>query len=372
MSKICKNTGHIVAFAAIMIAFALGLSGCSSDSYAAKVNGTEISESSITERIESIRSSYSMEDDDAWGQYLVSAGTTPSELRDQILDALIEQEIVLQYAGDEDCAATDEEIDEQVAEIRAYYDSDSDWEEALQTAGFDDENDYRETLRYSIAYQNLQEKFADEAEASDEDVLSELQSYVSGWEGMAKKSSHILFDAEDEATAQEVLDKINSGELSFEDAAEQYSIDSGSAEDGGNVGWDKATSFVDAYQEALDGLNEGEMSGLVTSDYGIHIIKCTAAWEVPSEITSLDDAPEDIVETCRENVKSTAGSDAFDSWIEEKENEANIERKDMPTNVSYNIDLEKYQTEDSESSDSSADAESTSETSESSETESAE
>ncbi len=50
-----------------------------------------------------------------------------------------------------------------------------------------------------------------------------------------------------------VLDKINSGELSFEDAVEQYSEDTGSKEKKGDVGWDKLTTFVDSYQTALEG-----------------------------------------------------------------------------------------------------------------------
>ncbi|WP_369677506.1 peptidylprolyl isomerase, partial [Klebsiella pneumoniae] len=89
-----------------------------------------------------------------------------------------------------------------------------------------------------------------------------------------------LFDSADEATAQEVLDKINSGELDFAEAAQQYSKDS-SAQNGGDVGWDKMTSFVEPYQTALDGLAVDQVSGLVTTDYGIHIIKCTDEFNAP-------------------------------------------------------------------------------------------
>ena len=60
----------------------------------------------------------------------------------------------------------------------------------------------------------------------------------------AKRSSHILFDSGDEATAREVLDKLNAGELDFAEAAKEYSKD-GSASDGGDVGWDKTSSFVE-------------------------------------------------------------------------------------------------------------------------------
>mgnify|MGYP000674167711 FL=1 len=58
----------------------------------------------------------------------------------------------------------------------------------------------------------------------------------------AKRSSHILLTAEEgeddaalAARAQELLDQINAGEISFEDAASQYSTDTGSAANGGDV-----------------------------------------------------------------------------------------------------------------------------------------
>ncbi len=60
-----------------------------------------------------------------------------------------------------------------------------------------------------------------------------------------------------------MLDKINSGEISFDDAVNKYSEDTGSKEKKGDVGWDKLTSFVDSYQTALSGLNKGDVSELV-------------------------------------------------------------------------------------------------------------
>ena len=108
---------------------------------------------------------------------------------------------------------------------------------------------------------------------SDEDVLSYAQTYISSFDG-AKRSSHILFDADDTETAQSVLDQINAGTLDFAEAAKTYSKDS-SAQNGGDVGWDKLNSFVSEYTAGLADLSKGQVSGLVTSSYGIHIIKCT-------------------------------------------------------------------------------------------------
>lgn len=357
-SKFSRKLISVVALAALAVVAVFGLSGCDSDPYAAKVNGTEIKESKITKQIEKIREAYSMTDNSTWGEYLASASMTPSSLRDSLLDSYIEQEIVTQYAYEKNADATNEQIDEQVSTVRAYYDSDDEWKEALTNAGFDDENAYRDVLKYSIAYQNLQEKFAEDATVDDATLLEDVKTLADSIDG-GRKSSHILFNSDDESTAREVLAKINSGELDFAEAAKEYSQDTGSAEDGGNVGWDKETTFVDAYQNALNNLSEGQVSDLVVSDYGIHIIKCTGVFNKPANADSLSSYPESVIETARETAKSDQGTTDLTNWIDEKKESANIEKRDMPSNVSYNVDMSKYQSSDSSSSDSSSDSAST-------------
>lgn len=49
------------------------------------------------------------------------------------------------------------------------------------------------------------------------------------------------------------------------------------------MGWDKTSSFVQEYTDALSGLEKDQVSGLVTSSYGIHIIKCTDVYNAPKE-----------------------------------------------------------------------------------------
>ena len=355
--KIVKKCGIVFVVTAFLMS-TIFLTGCSSDPYAAKVNGTEIKESKITKTIENVRNNYGMTDDDKWGKWLAQLSLTPSSYRDKILDNLIEQEIVRQYAGDEGCGATDDEINDQVNKIKAKYKDDNAWKEALTTAGFESENDYREQLKLAIQQKKLTEKLANEQTIDDETLLKDVQTKADKIDG-GKKSSHILFSADDEQKAQEVLDKINSGELDFAEAANEYSTDSGSASDGGNVGWDKESKFVDAYQTALDGLSEGEVSGLVKSDYGIHIIKCTEVFNMPSDTSSLDNFPSDLVEEVRKSDQESKATTAYNDWVQQKKVSASIERKEMPSNASYNVDMSKYESSSNSSSsnsDSSADS----------------
>ena len=138
------------------------------------------------------------------------------------------------------------------------------------------------------------------------------------------------------------------------------------------MGWDRTTTFVTEYQEALDGLEVDQVSDLVTSQYGIHIIKCTEVFTAPAELTSLDQLPADFQETFKSMAASTKASTAYQEWLEKLKESADIVINDMPSNASYNIDLTKYQQAAESASAASASAESASTESASAESASAE
>ena len=92
------------------------------------------------------------------------------------------------------------------------------------------------------------------------------------------RASHILFNSEgaDEvallAKAESVLAEARAG-ADFADLAEQYSDDTGSASLGGDLNYFGRGQMVPAFETAAFGLMPGEISGLVQSDFGLHIIK---------------------------------------------------------------------------------------------------
>lgn len=92
--------------------------------------------------------------------------------------------------------------------------------------------------------------------------------------------AHILFkttgksSAEVKAlqkTAQDVLAKIKAG-ANFADMAKKYSEDT-SASNGGEIGWVEHGQTVQAFDTAAFSMKPGEISGLIHTEYGIHIIK---------------------------------------------------------------------------------------------------
>ena len=83
------------------------------------------------------------------------------------------------------------------------------------------------------------------------------------------RCAHIL--VEKESLAKEILEKIKKGE-SFSKLAEQYSTD-GSRRRGGDLGEFRKGVMVKEFETAAFALNKGEVSGVVRTQFGYHIIK---------------------------------------------------------------------------------------------------
>ena len=358
----------VVCTAGLAAACVMGLAACSEEAaqneggtgaVAATVNGVEIYEDDITAYIDSVRASMALETEEAWGEWMVSAGYTPESIREMIVESYIDQELLRQGAIEKGVVADEETINSYVNSMKSYYNSDEEWQAALSSAGLTEE-EYRESIELSLLQEGLTALFATDEPATEEELLSYLSLYGSMFDG-AKRSSHILFAADDAVTAQEVLDKINSGELDFAAAAAEYSQDTGSAADGGNVGLDVMTTFVDEYQTALDALAEGEVSGLVESSYGIHIIKCTYVFSNPAEPVSSDQYPEEMVEAIESTIASSKQSAAYSEWLTEYRESIEIVINPIPADVSYNIDMTPYEQAEEEASDDAAEGEGTTE-----------
>lgn len=318
---------------------------------AATVNGAEIQEDTITKYIQDFRTSSDLTSDDDWGNWMKENSFDPATVRDQVIDYYVENELKKQACDEKGITVERSQVDDEINNMKANYDSDDAWKQALSSAGLT-EDQYRESVEAGLLDEALEDAVAgDAATADDSKVLDMLNTYYTMFNG-AKKSSHILFASGDTEKAQEVLDQINAGTLDFAEAAKQYSTDTASAADGGNVGWDAINSFVTDYTDALDGLSVGQVSGLVTSDYGIHIIKCTDEFTCDGKATSLSAYPQEFVDYISNIVKDQSKSTAYSNWFNDYKAQADIQNNDMPENVPYNLDMTKYDNSDSSSDNS--------------------
>lgn len=346
-----------ISVVGISAACCIALVGCGGTNYgytggvAATVNGAEIQEDTITKYIQDFRTSSDLTSDDDWGNWMKENSFDPATVRDQVIDYYVENELKKQACDEKGIMVEQSQVDDEINNMKANYDSDDAWKQALSSAGLT-EDQYRGSVEAGLLDKALEDAVAgDAATADDSKVLNMLNTYYTMFNG-AKKSSHILFASSDTEKAQEVLDQINAGTLDFAEAAKQYSTDTASAADGGNVGWDAINSFVTDYTDALDGLSVGQVSGLVTSDYGIHIIKCTDEFTCDGTATSLSAYPQEFVDYISNIVKDQNKSTAYSDWFNNYKAQADIQNNDMPENVPYNLDMTKYDNSDSSSDNS--------------------
>lgn len=187
----------------------------------------------------------------------ISDFVTPKEL-DRIValeDEQREASWVLLSAADFAPASIDE------AAVRAYYDANT--------------QHYMTTESVRLAYGELRlEQVAAQVAVVDDDLRAlyaeNKDRYV---EPERRRARHILVD--DEKTASEVLAQLKAGK-DFAALAKQYSKDTGSAANGGDLGFATRSTFVGPFADAVFGMKVGETRGPVKTQFGYHVVQLEA------------------------------------------------------------------------------------------------
>lgn len=174
----------------------------------------------------------------------INALADEQNVRQSILDEMIQQELLTRIAREEGLGVDPAEIDKQI-EQRKQFAGMGGMEAAEMTA------EEEAALREELTQQQL--------------VLQVVAKHTTA---DMFNSRHIL--VEDEATAKEVLAKLEAGE-DFAKLAAEYSTDPGSKDKGGTYGWVAKGNFVPEYEEAAF-TAELNKPVIVKSQFGFHVI----------------------------------------------------------------------------------------------------
>ena len=119
------------------------------------------------------------------------------------------------------------------------------------------ESDFRKMLEVSVLREKLQKAMADEVATSAEQV----------------QARHILVQTYDDAV--KVEDRLKKGE-DFAALAKELSQDTGSKDQGGDLGWFPRGKMLKEFEDAAFSLSANQISQPITSTYGVHVIQTLA------------------------------------------------------------------------------------------------
>jgi peptidyl-prolyl cis-trans isomerase D len=202
---------------------------------------------------------------------LVSTALSPAALVDLSLNAFYERrEVQLARFSPTDYTA---KINPSDAEIEAYYAANPALFQAPESA----------TIEYVVLDLDAVKKLIT---LNEQDVKTYYEQNVARLSGKEeRRASHILISApkdspaDDRSKAREravaLLAQVRKAPETFADVARKNSQDAGSAPKGGDLEYFGRGSMVKPFEEAAFGLKKGDISDLVESDYGFHIIKVT-------------------------------------------------------------------------------------------------
>ena len=214
------------------------------------------------------------------GQPMPSA----DELRQQALDSLVEERIIVTHARDQGWRIDDGELDRAVQSVASQNQMTlAQLRDRLQADGQDMVR-FRNNLRDQIAVERTREReVIDRIVVTDDDIDRELQSVREAARGSAELNiAQILVRvpegadaatvAERSARANQALARVRAGE-SFEAVAREWSDDA-SRERGGVLGLRPADRLPDLFVEAVRNLASGQLAAApVRSGAGFHVLK---------------------------------------------------------------------------------------------------
>ncbi len=252
-----------------------------------------------------------------------------NEDKKKVLNKIIEQKLQLHYAKLNGLEATKNDIDNAIEDIKTNNNfSDEVFEATLEHEGLTLEK-YRASLKQQITFSKvLNAKVRSRIKVNEKEVESYYSKNKKKFLKPAEiKAYHIIFvvnNKEDKVKttkqkkkALHVL-KLARKSDNFEDLAKTYS-EGPSKDVGGDLGWVKKGTMIPSFEKAAFSLRKGEISGLVKTDYGYHIIKVVDRRE--SKNRTLYEARDEIMEILSKNKYD----DKYNKWMVELKKDAFIE-----------------------------------------------
>jgi foldase protein PrsA len=224
-------------------------------------------------------------------QATFNARLASSPMGKTVLQQLVQETLIEQYAKNNNITVTDADIDAREAQIKANFPSGS-WDEMLKSRGLT-EADVRSALREQL--------ILDKALAKDVTVTpAQIKDYFN--------KNRASFDKPETVTARHILvqtlplaNQVEAdlkGGQNFADLAKKYSTDPASKDKGGDLGSFRQGQMVPAFDKYAFSAPIGQISPPIKSPFGYHIIQVES--RTPGTKATLASATQQITDTLRQ------------------------------------------------------------------------
>ncbi|HUK82553.1 MAG TPA: peptidylprolyl isomerase [Verrucomicrobiae bacterium] len=251
------------------------------------------------------------------------------QFQHDMLEELISRELVLQEGRAHPPADIDDKVKKQVTAVQARFGGEEAMLKALQDSGVT-KDEYLGRLHDEIIIQyTLDELVEREVKVKPEDVKDFYDKNPDKFVmPETVRASHILVrvpsGASDEVKSNKLVQikaarSLVVGGDKFADIAKKVSEDPGSAAQGGDLGYFQRGQMVPEFDQAAFSLKTNEVSDIITTQFGYHIIVVTD--RKPAGERSFDDVKSDI-----EKYLTTAkGRDVVQQHVKELRDKAKVE-----------------------------------------------
>jgi len=217
------------------------------------------------------------------------------KLAADVVNQIVDEEVLVQKARQLKIEVTDQDlsanVERQMRDIRSRFSSDAEFRSELAKAGLGSPEEYRRFLMDQMRRGELQrrviEKMRQEGKVPPVNVSQdEVEEAFNRSRGsLPRRPATVTFrqivvaphasDAQKEVArkkAEALLAEIKSG-ADFERIAKRESMDSASAQQGGDLGWNGRGTMVPEFERWMFGLRPGELSPVIETVHGYHIIR---------------------------------------------------------------------------------------------------
>ncbi|HCV43396.1 MAG TPA: parvulin peptidyl-prolyl isomerase, partial [Bacteroidetes bacterium] len=207
-------------------------------------------------------------------------------IKEQVLQSMINEKLILAKAIEDSVSVTDDEVQQQLDAVIQQriqqFGSEAKLEEVYGMPISRIKREFREEMRKNLLTQRLQQQRFGSASISRRQVEEFFQTFKDSLGKVPEEVelAHIYIKPGFDKTAHEValtkartiLDSLKAG-ADFGEMAKRYSDDPGSAPQGGDLGFVRRGQFVKEFETAVFSLGEKQLSSLIETEFGIHIIQ---------------------------------------------------------------------------------------------------